>query len=168
MTHNALSFAIEADMWAQPLPAAPLFAHRARSRDRRSAGRRSQRRALMNRRLLSYYNRELSYLRELGGEFARQFPKIAGRLGLDSFECADPYVERLLEGFAFLAARVQLKIDAEFRASPKTCSRWCTPTIWLPPLRWRSSSSSRTPGKGHSPAVFAYREARLFAAVPAK
>jgi len=53
-------------------------------------------------------------LRELGGEFARDFPKIAGRLGLDAFECADPYVERLLEGFAFLAARVQLKIDAEF------------------------------------------------------
>jgi type VI secretion system protein ImpG len=35
-------------------------------------------------------------------------------LGLDDFACADPYVERLLEGFAFLAARVQLKIDAEF------------------------------------------------------
>jgi len=68
----------------------------------------------MDHRLLSYYNRELQYLRELGGEFARQFPKIAGRLGLEAFECADPYVERLLEGFAFLAARVQLKIDAEF------------------------------------------------------
>jgi type VI secretion system protein ImpG len=68
----------------------------------------------MDHRLLSYYNRELQYLRELGGEFARQFPKIAGRLGLESFECADPYVERLLEGFAFLAARVQLKIDSEF------------------------------------------------------
>jgi type VI secretion system protein ImpG len=65
-------------------------------------------------RLLEYYNRELRYLRELGGEFARDFPKIAGRLGLDSFECADPYVERLLEGFAFLAARVHLKIDGEF------------------------------------------------------
>jgi type VI secretion system protein ImpG len=65
-------------------------------------------------RLLEYYNRELRYLRELGGEFARDFPKVAGRLGLDAFECADPYVERLLEGFAFLAARVQLKIDAEF------------------------------------------------------
>jgi type VI secretion system protein ImpG len=62
----------------------------------------------MDQRLLGYYGRELSYLRELGGEFAKQFPKIAGRLGLDSFECADPYVERLLEGFAFLAARVQL------------------------------------------------------------
>jgi type VI secretion system protein ImpG len=68
----------------------------------------------VDQRLLTYYNRELQYLRELGGEFAKQFPKIAGRLGLDAFECADPYVERLLEGFAFLAARVQLKIDAEF------------------------------------------------------
>jgi type VI secretion system protein ImpG len=65
-------------------------------------------------RLLEYYGRELRYLRELGGEFARDFPKVAGRLGLDAFECADPYVERLLEGFAFLAARVQLRIDAEF------------------------------------------------------
>jgi type VI secretion system protein ImpG len=68
----------------------------------------------MDRRLLSYYNRELQYLRETGTEFARDFPKIAGRLGLKEFSCADPYVERLLEGFAFLAARVQLKLDAEF------------------------------------------------------
>ncbi len=68
----------------------------------------------MDPRFLEYYNRELRYLRELGGEFASDFPKIAARLGLDSFECADPYVERLLEGFAFLAARVQLKIDGEF------------------------------------------------------
>ncbi len=53
-------------------------------------------------------------MRAMGGEFAQEFLKIAGRLGLDSFECADPYVERLLEGFAFLSARVQLKIDSEF------------------------------------------------------
>jgi len=68
----------------------------------------------MDPRLLQYYNRELQYIRELGGEFAKEFPKIASRLGLEGFECADPYVERLLEGFAFLTARVQLKIDAEF------------------------------------------------------
>jgi len=68
----------------------------------------------MDPRLLEYYNRELQHLRELGGEFAREYPKIAGRLGLEGFECADPYVERLLEGFGFLAARVQLKLDAEF------------------------------------------------------
>jgi type VI secretion system protein ImpG len=68
----------------------------------------------MDPRLLTYYNRELQHLREVGAEFATEFPKVAGRLGLEAFECADPYVERLLEGFAFLAARVQLKIDAEF------------------------------------------------------
>lgn len=68
----------------------------------------------MDPRLLKYYNRELQHLREMGGEFAAEYPKIAGRLSLDGFECADPYVERLLEGFSFLAARVQLKIDAEF------------------------------------------------------
>ena len=68
----------------------------------------------MDPRLLKYYNRELQHLREIGGEFAKEYPKIASRLSLDGFECADPYVERLLEGFSFLAARVQLKLDAEF------------------------------------------------------
>jgi type VI secretion system protein ImpG len=68
----------------------------------------------MDPRLLRYYTRELQHIREMGGEFAKEFPKIAGRLGLEGFECADPYVERLLEGFGFLAARVQLKLDAEF------------------------------------------------------
>ena len=68
----------------------------------------------MDPRLLDYYNRELQFIREVGGEFAQEYPKIAGRLGLDGFECADPYVERLLEGFAFLAGRVQLKLDDEF------------------------------------------------------
>ena len=68
----------------------------------------------MDPRLLRYYNQELRYLREMGGEFAREFPKIAGRLGMEGMEVADPYVERLIEGCAFLAARVQLKQDAEF------------------------------------------------------
>jgi len=68
----------------------------------------------MDPRLLAHYNRELQHLRGLGAEFAAEFPKIAGRIGLNGFECADPYVERLLEGFAFLAARVQLKLDDEF------------------------------------------------------
>jgi type VI secretion system protein ImpG len=68
----------------------------------------------MDPRLLKYYNRELQQVREIGAEFAAEYPKIAARLGLDSFDCSDPYVERLFEGFAFMAARVQLKIDAEF------------------------------------------------------
>ena len=68
----------------------------------------------MDARLLRYYNQELRYLRELGAEFAEEFPKIAARLGMEGLEVADPYVERLLEGSAFLSARVQLKLDAEF------------------------------------------------------
>jgi type VI secretion system protein ImpG len=68
----------------------------------------------MDPRLIPYYNRELQFVREMGAEFSREYPKIAGRLGLDGFECADPYVERLLEGFAFLTARVQLKLDAQY------------------------------------------------------
>ncbi len=68
----------------------------------------------MDPRLLDYYNRELGYFRQLGSEFAEQFPKVAARLGMKGIEVADPYVERVLEGAAFLGARVQLKLDAEF------------------------------------------------------
>ncbi|MEO6784711.1 MAG: type VI secretion system baseplate subunit TssF [Chthoniobacteraceae bacterium] len=71
----------------------------------------------MNRNFLGLYNNELHHLREVAGEFAREFPKIAGRLAIDKDakeECQDPFVERLLEGFAYVAARVQLKLDAEF------------------------------------------------------
>jgi len=68
----------------------------------------------MDPRLLQYYNLELQHLREMGGEFALQFPKIAARLGMSGLEVTDPYVERLLEGAGFLAARIQLKLDAEF------------------------------------------------------
>lgn len=66
----------------------------------------------MNPHLFELYKRELLHAREMGGEFAAEFPKVAGRLGLETLECTDPYVERLLEGFAFLAARVQLKIES--------------------------------------------------------
>jgi type VI secretion system protein ImpG len=64
--------------------------------------------------LLLYYERELTFLREMGGEFARKYPKIASRLVLEQDKCDDPHVERLLEGFSFLAARVHLKLDDDF------------------------------------------------------
>jgi type VI secretion system protein ImpG len=64
--------------------------------------------------LLLYYERELNYLRQLGAEFGQKYPKLAGRLILEADKCDDPHVERLLEAFAFLAARVHLKIDDEF------------------------------------------------------
>lgn len=64
--------------------------------------------------LLLYYERELTWLRQMGAQFGEKYPKIAQRLNLEPSRCDDPHVERLLEGFAFLAARVHLKLDDEF------------------------------------------------------
>jgi len=61
------------------------------------------------------YNRELALLYERSAEFAEEFPGIADRLGGLLKENLDPAVAGLLEGTAFMAARVQLKLDEEFR-----------------------------------------------------
>ncbi len=63
--------------------------------------------------LRTYYERELSYLRESGSEFALKYPKIASRLALAPDGSKDPHVERLLEGVALLTARIRRKIDDE-------------------------------------------------------
>src|SRR5271165_4885913 len=64
--------------------------------------------------LYLYYENELTFLRQMGAQFAEKYPKPAGRLLLEQDKCEDPHVERLIEAFAFLAARVHLKIDDEF------------------------------------------------------
>lgn len=64
--------------------------------------------------LLLYYERELDYLRKAAAQFAEKHPKVASRLVLEPTKCEDPHVERLLEAFAFLAARVHLKLEDEF------------------------------------------------------
>jgi type VI secretion system protein ImpG len=64
--------------------------------------------------LLPYYDRELNALRRLAASFAATHPKIAGRLRLAPEIVDDPHVERLLEGVAFLAARVHHRLDDEF------------------------------------------------------
>jgi type VI secretion system protein ImpG len=67
----------------------------------------------MDRAFLTYYEDELAHVRGLAGEFAAMHPTIARNLSLDAVPCPDPYVERLLEGVAFLAARTRLKLDVE-------------------------------------------------------
>src|ERR1700730_13781578 len=64
--------------------------------------------------LLTYYERELTFVRRMAGGFAEKYPKIARRLLLEPGKSEDPHVERLIESFAFLAARIHLKIDDEF------------------------------------------------------
>ncbi|WP_064117636.1 type VI secretion system baseplate subunit TssF [Pseudomonas fluorescens] len=64
--------------------------------------------------LLDYYQRELTWLRHAGSQFAERYPKVARRLELSPGECPDPHVERLLEGFALLAARLQRRLDDDY------------------------------------------------------
>ena len=68
----------------------------------------------MSEELVPYYNRELSYIRRLGAEFAQAHPKIASRLVLGPHGTEDPHVERLIEAFAYLNARIRHKLDDDF------------------------------------------------------
>ena len=61
--------------------------------------------------LLTYYNRELLNLRQMGQEFAERLPRIAGRLRLSGDAIDDPHVSRLIEAVAFLNARVERRLD---------------------------------------------------------
>jgi type VI secretion system VasI/ImpG family protein len=81
---------------------------------------------------LDYYRDNLSFLRNLAAEFAVEFPKIAGRLGLGEFECEDPYIERLLEGTAFLSARVEKKLDEGYHGLLESVLNSVAPTVLYP------------------------------------
>jgi type VI secretion system protein ImpG len=63
---------------------------------------------------LDYYNRELVFLRDMGDQFATANPQVAALLALEAGRCGDPHVERLMQAFAFLAARVRKKLDDEY------------------------------------------------------
>lgn len=63
---------------------------------------------------MKHYESELMFLRDMGAEFAAAYPKIAARLGMEGVEVLDPYVERLLEGVAFLSARIQLELELQY------------------------------------------------------
>lgn len=82
--------------------------------------------------LLDYYERELTFLRRMGSAFSRKYPKIAQRLMLEPDKCDDPHVERVLEGVAFLAARVHSKLDEEFPEIAGTFLNTLVPHYLLP------------------------------------
>ena len=63
---------------------------------------------------LEQYQRELLYLKESGKQFAQDHPKVAKRLDWDGNETRDPHVERLIESFAFLTAKLQRNISDRF------------------------------------------------------
>jgi type VI secretion system protein ImpG len=68
----------------------------------------------MSEALYPYYERELTFIRHLAQEFAKQYPAAAGRLMLEPNRSADPHVDRLIESFALVAGRIHHKLDDEF------------------------------------------------------
>ena len=64
--------------------------------------------------LLFYYERELDFVRNLSADFAQRYPEVAGRLELDAARSGDPHVERLIEAFALLTARIRMRLDDDF------------------------------------------------------
>jgi type VI secretion system protein ImpG len=68
----------------------------------------------MSEKLLYHYEKELAFIRQSAGDFARQHPTVAEGLKLDSDSVEDPMVARLLSGFAFLNARIQQKLSDDF------------------------------------------------------
>ncbi|NMG44324.1 type VI secretion system baseplate subunit TssF [Aromatoleum toluvorans] len=64
--------------------------------------------------LLPHYERELAFLRGHSREFAERYPKIAGRLLVNGDGCDDPHVERMIESFALLSARISRKLEDSY------------------------------------------------------
>ena len=58
-----------------------------------------------------YFQSEIDSLKDLGADFSKAHPAVASMLSGPS---ADPDVERLLEGVAFLTAQMRQKLDDEF------------------------------------------------------
>ena len=107
----------------------------------------------MDPRIIDLYNEELLHLRSEAAEFAREYPDRAGALALDEKRVEDPYVERLLEGVAFLAARVRLKLDAQYPLFTQQLldvlfPGWLDPTPSACVLRMQPDLSSGELGQG--------------------
>src|SRR5262249_7552633 len=93
----------------RPRPGVGRLGHEAGPRRLRGQGG-----GLRSAELLRYSNRELASIRRLAAQFAEEHPKIAGRLRLGAESGQDPHVERLIEAFAYLAARTRQKLEDEF------------------------------------------------------
>ena len=86
----------------------------------------------MNERFLQYYEDELRHVRETAEDFGALHPLVAGQLRLRKDGCDDPFVERLLEGFAFLSARVHQKLDEEHSVFTQSLLESVYPALLCP------------------------------------
>lgn len=123
---------------------------------------------MIDHRLKEYYEEELRFLRRMGAEFARQHEEVADALRLEPNRCDDPHVERLLEGFAFLAARVHRRIDDDFTEISQALLNVVYPH-YLRPIPSMSVVEFRPdPEQGSPTAGFTIEAGRTLVAPPAR
>jgi type VI secretion system protein ImpG len=64
--------------------------------------------------LLPFYERELAFLRRYSREFSEKYPKIAGDLLMAGEVCEDPHIERMIQSFALMSARISKRLEDDF------------------------------------------------------
>ncbi|MFW0766431.1 type VI secretion system baseplate subunit TssF [Trabulsiella odontotermitis] len=111
---------------------------------------------MLSDKFLALYNEELRYLREDGQRFSHTHPQVARHLGMLSDSVLDPFVERLLEGTAFLSARVQERLNNEqpefaLQMLGRLAPFWYTP---LPSIATISMIPDLTSPQWHSQVEF--------------
>ena len=111
----------------------------------------------MKKRVYDYYLEELEYLRDMGPRFAETQPEIASLLDFRARPEEDPFVRRLVEAFAFLTARIRLKLDDDFPKISEAVLEQLLPFVLRPipafaiaQLR-TSDEKSQTDEKSHLP-----------------
>ncbi|MCH7336121.1 type VI secretion system baseplate subunit TssF [Acinetobacter sp. NIPH 2699] len=60
--------------------------------------------------LLPYYEKQLQEFGQQSREFAQKYPKIAQRLSLNQEQIDDPHIERLIQAFSLISARIDKKL----------------------------------------------------------
>jgi type VI secretion system protein ImpG len=123
---------------------------------------------MIDHRLKEYYEEELRFLRRLGADFARQHEEIADALRLEPNRCDDPHVERLLEGFAFLAARVHRRIDDDFTEISQGLLNVVYPHYLRPIPSMSVVELQLDPAQGAATAGFTVEAGRSLVAPPTK
>ncbi|WP_216934125.1 MULTISPECIES: type VI secretion system baseplate subunit TssF [unclassified Acinetobacter] len=64
--------------------------------------------------LLPYYEKQLQEFGQQSREFANKYPKIAQRLSLNQEQIDDPHIERLIQAFSLISARIDKKLHDSY------------------------------------------------------
>lgn len=117
--------------------------------------------------LLALYFSELAYLRTAGAEFAVKYPRVAGRLEFSDSGSSDPQIQRLIEAFAFLTARLQRQYNAQFPEIPAALLDMLFPQLTTPLPSMAIAQFRPDPEQSRSLAGFTLPAATpLFATAP--